>query len=56
MPAQLSDQQLTAIIQEVLSEQESRDFGPAMKAVMAKVAGQADGGRVANLLKQALQA
>ena len=56
LPAQLSDQQLTAIIQEVLSEQESRDFGPAMKAVMAKVAGQADGGRVANLLKQALQA
>ena len=56
LPAQLSDQQLTDIIQEVLSEQTSRDFGPVMKAVMAKVAGQADGGRVANLLKQALQA
>ena len=56
LPAQLDDQQLTAMIQEVLSEQESRDFGPVMKAVMAKVAGQADGSRVASLLKQALQA
>ena len=54
LPAQLSDQELTAIIQEVLSEQASRDFGPVMKAVMVKVAGQADGSRVASLLKQAL--
>ena len=57
LPKQLSDDELTAIIERVLAEQNlsgPRAIGPAMKAVQAVVAGRADGGRVAGLVKARL--
>jgi uncharacterized protein YqeY len=57
LPKQLSDDELAAIVDRVLAEQNlsgPRAIGPAMKSVQAVVAGRADGGRVAGLVKTRL--
>jgi uncharacterized protein YqeY len=51
LPKQLSDEEIKAIIDEVKSDSPGCDFGSLMKAVMMKVAGRADGSRVAAVLK-----
>lgn len=51
LPKQLSDEELKAIIDEVKSQNPGADFGTLMKAVMAKVAGRAEGGKIAVILK-----
>ena len=54
LPAQMSDEELAKIVDEVLSETGVNDMsgmGRAIGAVMAKAKGQADGGRVALLVK-----
>jgi uncharacterized protein YqeY len=52
-PREMSDEDLKKLLAPVVSSQES-NFGLLMKAAMAAVKGQADGGRVAALLKQML--
>lgn len=57
LPEPLSEEELTAIVQNAISE--SGASGPAamgtvMKAVLAKVAGRADGKTVSNLVRKAL--
>ncbi len=57
MPAQLDDAALGAIIDEVVAAtgaSSMKDMGPTIKAVMAKVGSQADGGRVSGLVKARL--
>jgi uncharacterized protein YqeY len=54
LPKQMSDEDLMKHVKEVVSSSEDKNFGILMKAVMARVQGQADGGRVSALLKQAL--
>jgi len=67
LPAQLTDDELAAIVREALAgggfagmPQDSgpsgreRLFGPAMKAATAKVAGRAEGGRVAAEVRRQL--
>ncbi len=59
LPQQLSDEELTAMVDEVVAEQEAsgpRAMGAVMKAVGPKVAGRAEGGRVAAAVRQALGA
>src|SRR3989338_5877618 len=51
LPKQLSDEELKTIIAEIKSANPSGDFGMLMKATMAKVAGKADGSRVAALCR-----
>jgi uncharacterized protein YqeY len=54
MPEQLDEAGLIAIVDEVVAESGAssmKDMGPTIKAVMAKVGGQADGGRVSALVK-----
>ena len=57
-PPQLSDDALTAVVDaavaEVASQPGVRAMGQVMKAANAKVAGRADGGRVAALVKARL--
>lgn len=53
-PKEVSDEELKALIAPVVASGEA-NFGLLMKAAMQKVAGKADGGRVAALLKQMLQ-
>ena len=51
LPKQLSDDELKAIISEVKSANPNGDFGTLMKTVMVKVAGRADGGKVAKIIQ-----
>jgi uncharacterized protein YqeY len=57
LPAELSDEELTQIVQAAVKEsgaQSVRDMGGAMKLAMASVDGRADGKRVSGLVKAAL--
>ena len=57
LPKKLGDDELAALVDEVLAEQgfaEKSQMGQAMKAVNAKVAGRADGRTVADLVKARL--
>ena len=57
LPAQLSDAELTAIVAEVLSETGASGpaaMGQVMKAVTPRVAGRAEGGRVAAEVRRVL--
>ena len=51
LPKQLTDEELKAIITEVKSSNPNGDFGTLMKAVMAKVAGRAEGAKIAKVIK-----
>ncbi|RNI18281.1 GatB/YqeY domain-containing protein [Flexivirga caeni] len=58
LPTQLDDAELTSLVAAAISEtgaQGMTGMGQVMKAVQPKVAGRADGGRVAAAVKQALQ-
>jgi uncharacterized protein YqeY len=57
LPAELSDEELHAIVTEALADSGAtspKDMGMAMKSAMALVAGRADGKRVSGLIKAAL--
>lgn len=57
LPAELTDEELTAIITAAVAETGAagpQDMGKVMKAVLARTAGRADGGRVSALVKKSL--
>lgn len=54
LPAEMSDEELQNIVQEVVDSIGNSEFGQVMKAIMAKVNGQADGKRVSEFVKKAL--
>ncbi|MCU4748038.1 GatB/YqeY domain-containing protein [Streptomyces sp. G-5] len=60
LPQQLSDEELAAIVADAVAEAKAggaegpRAMGAVMKIVSPKVAGRADGGRVAGLVKRTL--
>jgi hypothetical protein len=59
MPAQLTDQELQAIVEEAITStgaSEAKDLGKVMGAVMAKVRGRADGTTVQKIVRQRLGA
>jgi len=59
LPAELSDDELRAIVQVAIGESGAsspKDMGLAMKAAMAKVGGRADGKRVSALVREELGA
>ena len=59
LPAQLSDPELEALVAQAIRETDASgmpQMGMAMKAANALVAGRADGGRVAAMVKSALTA
>jgi uncharacterized protein YqeY len=59
LPAELTDDELSAIIQTVLEDSgadSAKDIGRVMKQVMTAVDGRADGKRVSGLVKTALSA
>lgn len=59
LPAELSDEELRAIVEQAVREsgaQSPSDMGRAMKQAMAAVDGRADGGRVSGLVRAALGA
>jgi uncharacterized protein YqeY len=59
LPAQLSDEELTAVVSAALAEagvSDIKQMGKAMKTVQTAVAGRAQGGRVAAEVKRQLSA
>ncbi len=54
LPQQLSDDQLKAVVDEVLAAAPVKSMGPVTGMVMKRVAGQADGSRVSAMVKAAL--
>lgn len=57
MPEQLSDEELSAIIQETIQEtgaSSKKDMGKVMSAVMPKVKGKADGSKINKLVQEFL--
>jgi uncharacterized protein len=58
LPAELSDEELTAIVEQAIRDsgaESAKDMGAAMKTAMAVVDGRADGKRVSGLVRAALQ-
>jgi len=58
LPAELSDQELAAIVEQAVRDSgaaSAKDLGSAMKQAMALVDGRADGKRVSGLVRAALQ-
>jgi uncharacterized protein len=58
LPAELSEQELAAIVDQAVRESgasSAKDMGAAMKQAMAAVDGRADGKRVSGLVRAALQ-
>lgn len=54
LPAQLSEAELSGVIDEVIAATEPKAMGPVMQAVKAKVGNQADGAMIARLVKEKL--
>lgn len=54
LPSQLSDDDIRSLVAQVVAETGGGNFGQVMKAVMAKVAGRAEGKRVSEIVKQVL--
>ena len=54
LPAELTDEQLLAIIKEAADKSADKSFGVVMKAAIAAVNGQADGKRISAAVKQVL--
>lgn len=57
LPAELDDDALAALVDQAVAEAGAsgpQDMGAVMKAVMPKVAGRADGGRVSAMVKKRL--
>jgi uncharacterized protein YqeY len=59
LPAELSDEELSAIVEQAVRDsgaESAKDMGAAMKQAMAAVDGRADGKRVSGLVRASLQA
>ncbi|MGD9129440.1 MAG: GatB/YqeY domain-containing protein [Candidatus Woesebacteria bacterium] len=54
LPKQMSDEELKKIVETVIAATDSKQAGPLIGQVMAKVKGQADGKRVAAMVNQML--
>ncbi len=57
LPAEMSNDQLTAIVQETIKSSQAasiKDMGKVMKDIMPKVAGKADNKRVSDMIKELL--
>lgn len=57
LPAELSDEELDALVQDAIAETgagSARDMGKVMKAVMAKAGGRVDGKRASARVREAL--
>jgi len=54
LPEQVSDEKIREVAKKAIGKLESPDFGQAMRAVMTELKNQADGSRVANIVKEQL--
>lgn len=52
LPKQLSDEELESVVSQMKATSPGADFGALMRETMKQIAGHADGGRVAAILKR----
>ena len=55
LPQQLSDEQISQIVDKIISDSGSDNMGQVIGLAMKEVAGQADGGRVSQIVKEKLK-
>jgi uncharacterized protein len=55
LPEQMSDEELKAVVEKVISESEEKNMGKLIGAVVKAVDGKADGGRISALVREKLQ-
>jgi uncharacterized protein YqeY len=58
LPEEFSDEKIEALVKETIAElgaSSMADMGTVMKAIMPKIQGRADGGKVSQLVRQQLQ-
>ncbi|MBU1036917.1 GatB/YqeY domain-containing protein, partial [Patescibacteria group bacterium] len=58
LPPELGEAEITDLVKEIIKENNSTspaDFGKVMKLAIAKVAGQADGSKVSQIVKELLE-
>lgn len=54
LPEQMSESELSELVNQIISEQQTKDFGVIMREVMKKAQGKADGKVVSELVRQKL--
>ncbi len=54
LPEQMTEEQVQAVVNEVIAEQDSPNMGSVIKAVKEKVGNSADGGMIAAVVKKSL--
>lgn len=56
LPEQMSEEEVTKVVEEVIAEVGTADFGRVMGQVMGKLKGKADGNVVSRIVREKLQA
>lgn len=54
LPEEMSEEEVEKIVKEVIESSEDKSFGVIMKLSMAKLQGQADGGKVSQIVRKIL--
>lgn len=54
LPEEMSDEKIEETVRKVYEESDDKSFGAVMKATMAELQGQADGGKVSQIVKKIL--
>lgn len=54
LPEEKSDERIEETVRKVYEESDDKSFGAVMKATMAELQGQADGGKVSQIVKKIL--
>ena len=51
LPEQMREGEISELVNQIISEQQTKDFGTIMREVMKKAAGKADGKMVSEVVK-----
>lgn len=54
LPEQMGEEEISALVNQIIGESAEKDFGSIMRQVMAKAAGKADGRTVSEIVRQKL--
>lgn len=54
LPAQMSDEQIRSVVQQIVANNDAKDFAAIMKLAMTELKGKADGKTVGEIVRQSL--
>ncbi len=55
LPAQMNEEEIKKVVENILSSTQNKEFGPIMKEVMKELKGRADAGLITKILKELLK-